>query len=157
VSDRRRLDFYVRHAEHHGAELVFEVGAGLVWPFKPDLTMRQLGALALQLRRTDPKWRLPNRDDGAFEVRGFDVGDLALMLVAEGVCERDAARMAGVSVRTLQRRQRPAREVLQQVGYGSDQAREPAFQSGENATNRDRQGDRASDPVLSSDRSLVAA
>jgi len=145
----RHLDGYVRQAERFGAELVFDTAAGLTWPFRAHLSIRELGYLALRLRNLDPAWRLPKPDDGAFEVRGLDAADFALLLVAEGVDERDACRMAGVSRRTMQRRQRPAREALEQARDLSKSPPEPAFQTGETATRRGSGGDWSSTSHLS--------
>jgi hypothetical protein len=71
----------------------------------------------------------------------LDGADFALMLVAEGVRERDACRMAMVSRRTVQRRQRPARELLAELDHRPESLAEAAFQSGETATNQGVQGD----------------
>jgi hypothetical protein len=214
----RSRDGYARHAERFGTEFVFETAAGLCFPFRPDLSVRELGYLSLQLQRitthiehhpvldergrtvpdksrpicdeggnpipdrsrpirdetgrpvldgrgeptfepkcepktrpveVGPTWRLPRPDDGALEVRGLDGADFALMLVAEGVSERDACRMAMVSRRTVQRRQRPARELLEQVASDSNSTPEAAFQSGETATNRGSESDWSSGADLS--------
>jgi hypothetical protein len=146
---------YVRHAERHGAEMVFETVTGLCWPYEPDLTVRQLGALSLQLQRLDPKWRLPKDEfpvgDHLYEVRhprGLAGVDLALMLISEGVHERDACRMGMVSRSTISRRQRIAREVLRQAASRPDQGPQAAFQSGGFASNRGAEGDCLATPDL---------
>ena len=131
---------------------MFETAAGLVWPFRADLSLRELGFLALRLRNIDPTWRLPLTGAGAFDVRGLDAGDFALMLVAEGVPERDACRMAEITTRTLQRRQRPASEVLRQLDQAPDSPPQAAFQSGETATHGRTEGERSSEPDLSLER-----
>src|SRR5207248_10130655 len=74
------IEAYVRHAERFGTYMLYEVAAGLVWPFKPDLTTLELARLSLRLQELDPKWRLPkrptadrrsDRDDGFITCR-FD-------------------------------------------------------------------------------------
>lgn len=104
---------YVRHAERHGFDAdFFEVAAR-------DLDVLDLGRLNLRLQRLDPKWRLPQ-----------DVArTLALSIVAAGESPEWACRAARCSRRTLQR-------ALCEVQENADQAPEPAFQSGENATIR---------------------
>jgi hypothetical protein len=97
------LGQYVRHAERFGGELVFETAGGLVWPFKPDLSIRQLGALSMRLQRLDPTWRLPKAEDGKFEVRGVDRALFALDLVAAGEPRDRACAAAMISRSTLQR------------------------------------------------------
>jgi hypothetical protein len=158
-----RLAAYTRQAERFGTELVFERASGLVWPFRPELRTRELGYLALRLRNLDPKWQLPKGENdrpyrdvdgllkspGGFEVQRLDGADFALMLVAEGVDERDACRMAGVSRRTVQRRQRPARDLLRNVPEDAKWRAEPAFQSGEIATNPGSEGYGSSGPEMS--------
>jgi hypothetical protein len=146
---------YARHAERYGTELVFETAAGLVEPFRADLDDRELGYLSLRLQNLDPDWRLPKgehdrpeRDPvdglmkapGGFEVRGLDGADFALRLVSAGVPERQAARMAMVSRRTIERRQRIARDLLREVASEAKSPPEPAFQSGESATNQGSEG-----------------
>jgi hypothetical protein len=139
---------YVRHAERHDTELFLESAARLVAPVRPDLSVRELGYLSLRLQQIDEKWRLPKREDGAFEIRGLEGAGFALLLVGEGVAERDACRMAMVSWRTVQRRQRPAREVLEQLALTADSGPEAAFQSGEIATNRGPEADGLPGPNL---------
>jgi hypothetical protein len=128
------LEGYIRHAERHGVELVFETAIGLTWPVRAELSDQQLGRLAAELRAIDPKWRLPRAESG-FAIRPLEAGDFAIRLIAAGIPEAAAARMAGISIRTLQRRQRPARELLRQVQQVAESRSEPAFQSGVRATN----------------------
>ena len=76
-------------------------------------------------RLIDAKWRLP-----------VDGAEFAERLITHRVDEDAACRMAMVTRRTLQRR----RKVSEQVAYVANQARQPAFQSGEIATNRGSEG-----------------
>lgn len=141
---------YVRQAERAGTELVFETAAGLVFPFRPDLPLRELGYLSLRLQHIDSNWRLPKSEGGSFPVLGLDGAEFARMLVAEGVAEPDACRMAMVSRRTLQRRQhRAEQEVREEVACIPIAALEPAFQSGETATDRETAGNGSGNADLS--------
>jgi hypothetical protein len=135
---------YIRQAQRFGTDLVFETAAGSVWPFRPDLNIRELGRLSLSLQKIDPGWRLPPAEKAGFEVRGLDGADFALMLIAERVDADRAARMAMVSRRTIQRRQRRARELLREAADEQNQGSEPAFASGKPATNGTGRVDRSS-------------
>lgn len=83
------LDRYVRHAEHHGTEQVFETAAGLgvdVTPdTKPALTIVELINLARRLKQLDPAWRFPDLYEPHVEggeVRHFDNG---VVVVPDGL------------------------------------------------------------------------
>jgi hypothetical protein len=109
------LAAYVRHAEKHGTEDIFETAAA-------DLDALDLGRFSLRLQNLNPKWKLPNvaRDR------------LALALIEKGADTRDVCRMAMVSRSTLWR--------LKQEAQPPDRPSEGAFQSGESVSNRDPEG-----------------
>lgn len=84
--ERDTLEGYVRHAEHFGAEEVFETA------LDDGLGLRDLGFLSLRLQNLDTKWRLIPEAQRWF----------AVALVARGVAITDAARMARADRRTVQ-------------------------------------------------------
>jgi len=98
------LAAYVRHAEQHGTEGIFETATA-------DLDAVDLGRFSLRLQNLDPKWRMPKAARGR----------LALALVEKGLDTKDVCRMAMVSRTTLWR--------LRQDAYPPDQAREAAVQA----------------------------
>jgi hypothetical protein len=99
---------YVRHAERAGVELVFESAA-------EELDARDLGRLAVHLRRIDPSWRLGDRA----------ARELALALLEQRVAPDEVARMVGRDRTTIWRLRRELRS-------------DPATQSGADVANRVR-------------------
>ena len=95
---------YVRHAERVGTELVYETAI-------EDLSARERGALALQLRRIDSGWRLGDRAARA----------LAVALLADHVAADEVARMVGRDRTTIWRLRR---EMCSEtaLGRGADVA-----------------------------------
>ncbi len=151
---------YLRHARRFGSELVFETAAGLVWPFEPDLNVRELGALSLRLQHLDPTWRLPKADDGKFEVHGVDRVLFALELVAAKCSRDDACAAAMISRATLQRELRrssrppkwaASREVPVETQDVAKQAPEAAFPSGVDVSFGRPQGPCLGEPDLTHD------
>ncbi len=109
------LAAYIRHAEKHDTEDIFEAAAA-------DLDVLDLGRFSLRLQNLDPKWKLPN----AARAR------LALALIGKGTDSRDVCRMSMVSRSTLWR--------LRQEAQAPDRPSEAAVQSGESVSNRDPEG-----------------
>lgn len=78
------LDGYVRHAEHYGVDEVFETA------LDEGLNLRDIGFLAGQLHRIDPRWKLTLENQRL----------LVLALVYAGQSAKDAASRAGCSLAT---------------------------------------------------------